>query len=225
MRLPLNERFFGNMEAIDLPYQTILFWKYRSSLKNIFRSWIISAINEAMVKRSVDLRCILVNLFFVIFVEIMEVDRVWAESEVIERGDADILVHGDLWEDKLWKRNISWNRGILYIWFFWKFSYLLSNIICCIIISIFYKMKIFSLFFIIIYKDGIVWWCIKSTILTCYNIINSWDIFFSSLSTNRTFFTCISWINEINNAKLLVYIFPFYLHNLYIIFYTSKTWD
>lgn len=46
-----------------------------------------------MIERSVDLRSILVELLFIIFVEIMEVDRVWAEDEVIERGDADVLVH------------------------------------------------------------------------------------------------------------------------------------
>jgi hypothetical protein len=48
-----------------------------------------------MIEGSVDLRCILVKLLFVVLVEVMEVDGVWAEDEVIERGDADILVHGD----------------------------------------------------------------------------------------------------------------------------------
>lgn len=49
-----------------------------------------------MIECSVDLRSILVELPFVVLIEIMEIDRVWAESEVIERGNADILVHGDL---------------------------------------------------------------------------------------------------------------------------------
>ena len=46
-----------------------------------------------MVKCSVDLRSILVELLFIVLVEIMEVDRVWAEDEVIKGGDADVLVH------------------------------------------------------------------------------------------------------------------------------------
>jgi hypothetical protein len=48
-----------------------------------------------MIERSVDLRNILIELLFIIFVEAMEIDGVWAEDEVIERGDADILVHED----------------------------------------------------------------------------------------------------------------------------------
>lgn len=47
-----------------------------------------------MVKRAVDLRSILIELLFIVLVEIIEVDRVWAEDEVIEGGDADVLVHG-----------------------------------------------------------------------------------------------------------------------------------
>jgi hypothetical protein len=46
-----------------------------------------------MIERSVDLRSILVELLFVVLVEVVEVDRVWAEDEVIEGGNADILVH------------------------------------------------------------------------------------------------------------------------------------
>jgi hypothetical protein len=37
-----------------------------------------------MIERSVDLRSILVELLFVVLVEVVEVDRVWAEDEVIE---------------------------------------------------------------------------------------------------------------------------------------------
>jgi hypothetical protein len=37
-----------------------------------------------MIEGAVDLRSILVELFFVVFVEIVEVDGVWAEDEVIE---------------------------------------------------------------------------------------------------------------------------------------------
>lgn len=48
-----------------------------------------------MIERSIDLRSILVELLLVILVEVMEVDGVWAESEVIERGDANVLVHGE----------------------------------------------------------------------------------------------------------------------------------
>jgi len=48
-----------------------------------------------MIERSVDLRSILVELLFVIFVQVVEIDGVWTESEVIERGDADVLVHGE----------------------------------------------------------------------------------------------------------------------------------
>ena len=47
-----------------------------------------------MVERSVDLRSILVELFFVVLIKVVEVDGVWAEDEVIEWGDADVLVHG-----------------------------------------------------------------------------------------------------------------------------------
>lgn len=96
MRFPLNERFFGNMETVYLSNQAILFWEHSSSLENVFGSWIISAINEAVIEGSVDLRSILVELLFVVLIEIMEVDGVWAEDEVIEWGDADVLVHGDL---------------------------------------------------------------------------------------------------------------------------------
>ena len=46
-----------------------------------------------MIERSVDLRSILVELLFIVLVEVMEVDGVWAEDEVIEGGDADVLVH------------------------------------------------------------------------------------------------------------------------------------
>jgi len=37
-----------------------------------------------MIEGSVDLRSILIELLFVVLVEIMEVDGVWAEDEVIE---------------------------------------------------------------------------------------------------------------------------------------------
>jgi hypothetical protein len=37
-----------------------------------------------MIERSVDLRSILVELLFVVLVEVVEVDGVWAESEVIK---------------------------------------------------------------------------------------------------------------------------------------------
>jgi hypothetical protein len=37
-----------------------------------------------MIERSVDLRSILVKLLFVVLIEVVEVDRVWAEDEVIE---------------------------------------------------------------------------------------------------------------------------------------------
>ena len=60
-----------------------------------------------MIEDAVDLGCILVKLLFVVFVEVMEVDGVWAEDEVIEWGDADVLVHGDLF--RLSKCNIPWN--------------------------------------------------------------------------------------------------------------------
>ena len=46
-----------------------------------------------MIEGSVDLRSILIELFFIVLIEIMKVDRVWAEDEVIEGGNADILVH------------------------------------------------------------------------------------------------------------------------------------
>jgi len=48
-----------------------------------------------MIERSIDLWNILVELLFVIFVQVVEVDRVWTEDEVIEGGDADILIHGE----------------------------------------------------------------------------------------------------------------------------------
>lgn len=83
------------MKAIYLSNQAILFWEHHSSLENVFGSWIIPTINKAMVEGAVDLRSILVKLLFVVFVEIMEVNGVWAKSEVIEWGDADVLVHGD----------------------------------------------------------------------------------------------------------------------------------
>ena len=82
------------MEAIYLSNQAILFWEHRSSLENVFGSWIIPAINEGMIEGSVDLRSILIELLFVVLVEIVEVDGVWAENEVIEWGDADVLIHG-----------------------------------------------------------------------------------------------------------------------------------
>jgi len=37
-----------------------------------------------MIERSVDLRSILVELFFVVLVEVVEVDGVWAKIKVIE---------------------------------------------------------------------------------------------------------------------------------------------
>jgi hypothetical protein len=46
----------------------------------------------------------LIELLFVVLVEVVEIDGVWTESEVIERGDADVLVHGDLF--RLSKCNI-----------------------------------------------------------------------------------------------------------------------
>jgi hypothetical protein len=46
-----------------------------------------------MIESSVDLRCILVKLLLVVLVEVVEVDGVWAESKVIEGGNADILIH------------------------------------------------------------------------------------------------------------------------------------
>ena len=49
-----------------------------------------------MIERSVDLPSILVELLFIVLVEVVEIDRVWAEDEVIEGGDADVLVHRDL---------------------------------------------------------------------------------------------------------------------------------
>jgi hypothetical protein len=57
-----------------------------------------------MIERSVDLRSILVELFFVVLIEVVEVDGIWAEIKVIERGDADVLVHWDLF--RLSKCNI-----------------------------------------------------------------------------------------------------------------------
>ena len=135
VRLPLNKRFFGNMEAIYLSNQAILFWEHRSSLENVFRCWIFSAINEAMVKRSVDLWSILVKLFFIVLVEIVEVDRVLAEEEVIEGGDADVLVHRDLFI--LSKCNIpwdfSWSFWIYLFWFYWFFFKILFSFLCDIV--------------------------------------------------------------------------------------------
>ena len=46
-----------------------------------------------MVECSVDLWSILVELLLIVLIEVMKVDRVWAEDEVIERGDANVLVH------------------------------------------------------------------------------------------------------------------------------------
>jgi hypothetical protein len=37
-----------------------------------------------MIERSVDLRSVLVELLFIVLVEVVEVDGIWAESEVIE---------------------------------------------------------------------------------------------------------------------------------------------
>jgi len=54
-----------------------------------------------MVERSVNLRSILVELLFVVLIEVVEVDGVWAEIKVIERGDADVLVHGDILGNKI----------------------------------------------------------------------------------------------------------------------------
>lgn len=116
MRLPLNERFFSNMEAIYLSNQAILFWKHRSSLENVFGSRIIPAINEGMIERSVNLRSILVKLLFVILVEVVKVDGVWAEIKVIERGDADVLVHGIYLLSKSFSQDFSW--------LFWVFFFL-----------------------------------------------------------------------------------------------------
>ena len=89
------------MKAIYLSNQTILFREHRSSLENVFGSWIIPTINEAMIERSVDLRSILIELLFIVLVEIMEVDRVWAEDEIIKWGYADILIHGDILGNKI----------------------------------------------------------------------------------------------------------------------------
>ena len=155
MRFSLNERFFGNMEAIYLSYQAILFWEHRSSLENVFGCWIISAINEAMIERSVDLRSILVELLFIVLVEIMEVDGVWAEDEVIEWGDANILVHWDLF--RLSKHNIPWDfLWSLWDYFFWQrfqiFLSFFSDVIGSKIVSRFYKFK----FWIIFVSDMII---------------------------------------------------------------------
>ena len=48
-----------------------------------------------MIEGAVDLRSILVELLFVVLIEVVEVDGIWAEDEVIERGDADVLIHWD----------------------------------------------------------------------------------------------------------------------------------
>ena len=155
MGLPLNEWFFGNMEAIYLSYQPILFWEHRSSLENVFGSWIVSAINEAMIERSVDLRSILVELLLVILVEVMEVDGVWTEIKVIERGDADVLVHWDLF--RLSKYNIPWDfLWSLWDYFFWQrfqiFLSFFSDVVGSKIVSWFYKFK----FWIIFVSDMII---------------------------------------------------------------------
>ena len=47
-----------------------------------------------MIEGAIDLRSILVKLLFIVLVEVMEVDGVWAEDEVIEWGDADVLSMG-----------------------------------------------------------------------------------------------------------------------------------
>jgi hypothetical protein len=47
-----------------------------------------------MIESAVDLRNILVKLLFVVLIKVVEVDGVWAEDEVIEGGNADVLVHG-----------------------------------------------------------------------------------------------------------------------------------
>ena len=99
------------MKTIYLSNQAILFREHRSSLENIFRSWIIPTINEAMIERSVDLRSILIELLFIVLVEIMEVDRVWAEDEIIEWGYADILIHRDCLEDT---KNYCWGIWVMY---------------------------------------------------------------------------------------------------------------
>jgi hypothetical protein len=57
-----------------------------------------------MIERSVDLRSILIDLLFIVLVEVVKVDGIWAEIKVIERGDADVLVHWDLF--RLSKYNI-----------------------------------------------------------------------------------------------------------------------
>lgn len=93
MRLPLNEWFFGNVKAVEFPHESILFWEDWSPLENVFGSRVISTINEGMVEGSVDLWSVLVELFFVVFVEVVEVDGFGAEDEVIEGGDANILFH------------------------------------------------------------------------------------------------------------------------------------
>ena len=54
-----------------------------------------------MIEGSINLRSILVELLFIVLVEIMEVDRVWAEDEVIEGGDADVLIHGGSLKNKI----------------------------------------------------------------------------------------------------------------------------
>lgn len=48
-----------------------------------------------MIEGAVDLRSILVELFFVVLIEVVKVDGIWAEIKVIERGDADVLIHED----------------------------------------------------------------------------------------------------------------------------------
>ncbi|MDO4714457.1 MAG: hypothetical protein Q4B28_07655 [bacterium] len=72
------------MKAVYFSNQSIFFRENGGSLQNVFGSGIVSAVNQAMIEGSVDLRGILVELFFVVFVEAMEVDGFWAEDEIIE---------------------------------------------------------------------------------------------------------------------------------------------
>ena len=48
-----------------------------------------------MIEGAVDLRSILVELLFIALIKVLEVDGVWAKSEVVEGGDADVLIHED----------------------------------------------------------------------------------------------------------------------------------
>ena len=54
-----------------------------------------------MIESAVDLRSILVKLLFVVLIKIMEVDRVWAEDEVVEGGDTNVLIHGGSLKNKI----------------------------------------------------------------------------------------------------------------------------